>query len=151
MYGVSRITSGDNVMLMSIIDADANVMSSVFSDLAQAGVLVDMISQTPPAGTSFNFSFTASSDDFDKAIKTIGGARQGHANLPMISSGYSKINLYGEEMVDSVGVAARALAALCREEIGIAMITTSDLDISILLRSEDVDVAQKLLAETFEL
>lgn len=151
MHGVSQITIGDNLMLISINDADANVMSSVFTELAHAGVIVDMISQTPPAGTTFSFSFTASSDDFDKAIKTIGGAKQGHPNLPMVSAGYSKLNLFGDDMVDSVGVAARALAALCKEKIGIAMITTSDLDISILLRSEDVDVAQKLLTDAFEL
>lgn len=54
-------------------------------------------------------------------------------------------------MLNSVGVAARALDALCREEIGIAMITTSDFDISILLRSEDADITQKLLTQTFAL
>lgn len=152
MYGVTRLTGDDNIMMISIHDADASLMASTLTDLAQAGVIVDMISQTPPAGTTFTFSFTASNNDFDKTIKTMGSVRQGGAaNPPMISSGYAKVNLFGEEMVDSVGVAARALTALCEQSIGIAMITTSDLDISILVRSEDADVAHKLLADTFAL
>lgn len=152
MNGVSRLTAQDNIMLVSIKDAGASLMSSTLTDLAEAGVVVDMISQTPPVGSTFSFSFTASYDDFDRALKAIGTAKQGHhGNLPMISGGYAKVNLFGEEMADRVGVAAQALAALCAAEVDIAMITTSDLDISLLVRSEDADVAGQKLTEVVAL
>ena len=44
-------------------------------------------------------------------------------------------------MVTSCGVASRALSALAGENIEIALITTSDLDISLLIRQQDEDAA----------
>lgn len=149
MDGVSKITSAENVMLISYSDATAQFMSETLNALAKMGVVVDMISQTAPFGSNIRFSFTASSDHFDIALKAIGG--EGKAFSPMVSAGYSKINLFGEDMVECVGVAAKALAALERENIEIFLITTSDLDISILLRQENTDVALKLLRDAFSI
>lgn len=148
MYGVTKMTSAENVMLISFKTASPAFMAETLDKLAKAGVVVDMISQTTPSGSSIRFSFTASFDYFDVALKTIGG--KGDA-APMISGGYTKLNLFGEEMVESVGVAARALSALAAQNIELAMITTSDLDISLLVRREDEDVAMDLLRKTFEL
>ena len=148
MHGVSKITSAENVMLISYSDADAPFMVKVLNDLAMAGVVVDMISQTAPSGKNFRFSFTASSQHFDTTIKVIGGEKKG---APMVSVGYAKIYLFGKEMVESVGVAARALDALADDGVDIALITTSDLDISLLLRQEDADVAMDLLKKAFAL
>jgi len=61
------------------------------------------------------------------------------------------LNLFGEEMVTSCGVAARALSALAKAEIEVLLITTSDLDISLLVRSENEDAALELLSQTFAL
>ncbi len=148
MYGVSKVTTADDVMLISYSDADAMFMTKTLNALADAGVVVDMISQTPPMGTGIRFSFTAESKFFDSAIKTIGGSG---SSAPMVSRGYAKINLYGEEMVESVGVAAKALSALSARSVEISMITTSDLDISLLLRQEDSDVAAQLLRDAFKI
>ena len=71
-------------------------------------------------------------------------------NPPLVSGGYSKINLFGEEMVTSCGVAARALAALAGANIEIVLITTSDLDISLLIRQQDEDSALEVLHKAFE-
>ena len=70
---------------------------------------------------------------------------------PLISGGYAKINLFGEDMVTSCGVAARALSALAENSIEISLITTSDLDISLLVHESDVDTAIKALNKAFEL
>ena len=70
---------------------------------------------------------------------------------PLISVGYSKLNLFGEDMVTSCGVAARALNALAMADIEVLLITTSDLDISLLVRSENEDSAYDVLKKAFEL
>ena len=70
---------------------------------------------------------------------------------PLISVGYSKLNLFGEEMVTSCGVAARALNALAMAGIEVLLITTSDLDISLLVRSENEDAAYEALKKAYEL
>ena len=74
----------------------------------------------------------------------------GHSCFELVSGGYSKINLFGEEMVTSCGVAARALAALAGANIEIVLITTSDLDISLLIRQQDEDTALDALHKAFE-
>lgn len=147
MHGVSKITSAENVMLISFADAAPAFMAETLQTLADAGILVDMISQTAPAGGAIRFCFTAPYEHFDTALKVMGG----NGPAPMISGGYSKINLYGEEMVHSVGVAARALHAMNEAGIDIALITTSDLDISLLVRQEEEDVALDALKKAYEL
>ena len=47
-------------------------------------------------------------------------------------------------------VAARALAALAGANIEIVLITTSDLDISLLIRQQDEDAALEALHKAFE-
>ena len=54
-------------------------------------------------------------------------------------------------MVTSCGVAARALNALAIEGIEVLLITTSDLDISLLVRAENEDAAYDVLKKAFEL
>lgn len=151
MYGVSKISTEENVMLISFSNVEARFMSDVLNCLAAGGVVVDMISQTAPYGSKIHFSFTAPYSFFDTALKAISASGLSKSVSPMISGGYSKINLFGEEMVDSVGVAAKALDALAGEQLEIAMITTSDLDISLLLRSEDMDIACAALKKVYAL
>ena len=73
-----------------------------------------MISQSAPHGTTIDFSFTASSSDLPLVMKAISVANldKDAKASPLISVGYSKLNLFGEEMVTSCGVAARALNSL---------------------------------------
>ena len=141
MYGVSRITMQPNIMLVTFPAAEYSARSAAehLEAFAQNGVVVDMICQSAPRGTRIDLSFTTSEDAFaaDKQ------------QSPLISRGYTKLNLFGEEMVTSCGVAARALGALATENIEIALITTSDLDISLLVRSENEDVALSVLRAAF--
>lgn len=149
MYGVSKITSVDDVMMISYSDVEARFMAETLDSLAKAGIVVDMICQTAPKGKTISFSFTSSFSHFDETIKALG--KEERESRPMVSGGYSKINLFGQEMVESVGVAARALDALNKDNIEISMITTSDLDISLLVRQEDADVAIGILEKAYEI
>ncbi len=151
MYGVNRITGTDDMMLISLSEADPIFMAKTLRALADAGVVVDMISQSAPLGGNIRFSFTAPHAFFEAALKAIGPEGKTPGPKPMISGGYAKIYLYGEEMVDSVGVASRALDALLEAGLEISLITTSDLDISLLLRQEDADIATDILNKAFSL
>ena len=147
MYGVSKISSEQNIMLTTFPGAQysAQSLAEHLDVFAKAGIVVDMICQSAPRGTAVDFSFTTSYDNFAAVMKALPAAAK--ANPPLVSGGYSKINLFGEEMVTSCGVAARALAG---ENIEIALITTSDLDISLLIRQQDEDAALEALHKAFE-
>ena len=112
MYGVSKINSEQNIMLTTFPGAQysAQSLAEHLDVFAKAGIVVDMICQSAPRGAAVDFSFTTSYDNFAAVMKALPAAAK--ANPPLVSGGYSKINLFGEEMVTSCGVAARALAAL---------------------------------------
>ena len=151
MYGVSKISSEQDILLTTFPGAQysAQSLAEHLNVFAKAGIVVDMICQSAPRGDSVDFSFTTSYDNFAAVMKAIPAAAK--ANPPLIYGGYSKINLFGEEMVTSCGVAARALAALAEAGVEIALITTSDLDISLLVRQQDEDAALNALTAAFEL
>lgn len=151
MYGVSKISSEQDILLTTFPGAQysAQSLAEHLNVFAKSGIVVDMICQSAPRGDSVDFSFTTSYDNFAAVMKAIPAAAK--ANPPLISGGYSKINLFGEEMVTSCGVAARALAALAEAGVEIALITTSDLDISLLVRQQDEDAALNALTAAFEL
>ncbi len=149
MYGVSKISSEQNIMLTTFPAAEysARNLADHLNAIAAAGVVVDMISQSVPRGDRLDFSFTTSYDDFAAVMKALPTAAK--LNPPLVSGGYCKVNLYGAEMVTSCGVAARALEALAEAGINIMLITTSDLDISLLLHDEDEDAALAALKKAF--
>ena len=155
MYGVSKITVEPGVMMISVQDAafSAGSLSRYLKIFADTGIVVDMISQSAPHGTRLDFSFTASSNDLPLVMKAISAAKldPDAKSAPLISVGYSKLNLFGQEMVTSCGVAARALSALAAASIEVHLITTSDLDISLLVRSENEDAAYDVLRKAYEL
>ena len=154
MYGVSKINIEPSLMMISVQDAEfkGNTMARYLQIFADTGV-VYIISQSAPHGTSMDFSFTASSSDLPLVMKAISAANldKDAKASPLISVGYSKLNLFGEEMVTSCGVAARALNALAMAGIEVLLITTSDLDISLLVRSENEDAAYEALKKAYEL
>ena len=145
MYGVSKISSEQNIMLTTFPGAQysAQSLAEHLDVFAKAGIVVDMICQSAPRGTAVDFSFTTSYDNFAAVMKALPAAAK--ANPPLVSGGYSKINLFGEEMVTSCGVAALAGA-----NIEIVLITTSDLDISLLIRQQDEDAALEALHKAFK-
>lgn len=151
MYGVTKITSEQNIMLTTFPGAQysAQSLAEHLDVFAKAGIVMDMICQSAPRGSEVDFSFTTSYDNFTAVMVALPDAVK--SNPPLISGGYSKINLFGEEMVTSCGVAARALQALAKASVEVALITTSDLDISLLVRQQDEDVALEALHTAFAL
>ena len=154
MYGVSKISIEPSLMMISVQDVEfkGNSLARYLQIFADTGVVVDMISQSAPHGTTMDFSFTASSSDLPLVMKAISAANldKDAKAAPLISVG-SKLNLFGEEMVTSCGVAARALNALAMTGIEVLLITTSDLDISLLVRAENEDAAYEALKKAYEL
>ena len=99
MYGVSKISSEQNILLTTFPGAQysAQSLAEHLEVFAKAGIVVDMICQSAPRGTAVDFSFTTSYDNFTRVMQALPAAAKAHP--PLVSGGYSKINLFGEEMV----------------------------------------------------
>ena len=91
MYGVSKISSEQNIMLTTFPGAQysAQSLAEHLDVFAKAGIVVDMICQSAPRGSAVDFSFTTSYDNFAAVMKALPAAAK--ANPPLVSGGYSKI------------------------------------------------------------
>jgi len=154
MYGVSRLDVYEEVALVTFrkIPSNLPLISDIFSRFAKEKIVIDMISQTAPAGEFVSISFTCMDSDMVKVLEISNELSQKYPQLkPMVSSGNCKIQLSGEEMRIASGVFSRALSALSATGAELQQITTSEVDISLLVPATRLDEAVRALNTSFEL
>ena len=154
MYGVSQITVTEDVALITLnkVPADLRMIAELFEAFSQAEINIDMISQTAPYGNSVNCSFSIRSADLIQVLDITRKFKEHYPQVtPMISNGNCKIQLYGEEMRQMHGVAAKAIATVIQTNTQLSMLTTSEVDISMLVSSGDMPDTVAALEEAFAL
>lgn len=147
---IENISVVEDVTLVSLKDspADIGLISSIFQMIADAGIDVDMISQTPHHSKMPDLSFTISDDDFSKILEIMAQLRQLNPDLKLtIQNGNCKISVFGESMKGTPGVAVKVFNALNKANADIIMITTSEVDISMLVSKHDLDTVLECLNE----
>ena len=152
MNGVTQITVTEDVSLITFykVPNDLKTISRIFAAVADAGVNIDMISQTTPQSGFVSFSFTVYSGDAVKVI-ALANSMKSHADgiKPMVSTGNCKIQLYGEEMPQMTGVYAQVLGALSKSGADVGLITTSEVDISLLVTAAHIGDVVTALEQEF--
>lgn len=139
---VENIFVTEDVTLFSLSDAPADIshMADVFKMIADAGIDVDMISQFPSSGAGSGFSFTVSDKDFVPVLSIASELRTRSPKTKIsVSSGNCKITVSGEEMRGTPGVSAKIFKAAADVDADVRMITTSEIEISLLVVKSDVD------------
>lgn len=139
---VENIFVTEDVTLFSLCDAPADIahIAEVFKLIADAGIDVDMISQFPASGTSSGFSFTVSDKDFIPVLSIASEVRSRSPKTKIsVSSGNCKITVSGEAMRGTPGVSARVFKAIAKVDADVRMITTSEIEIAMLVVKSDVD------------
>lgn len=152
MSVVTSIHVTEDISLITFDDLPTrlSVISDIFNQFAKAGINIDMISQTAPHSSQVSVSFSMSDGEFVKVLEIVNAYRKEHASIKtMISSGNCKIQLYGEEMRHVPGVAARAIAAVSGSGAEITLITTSEVDISLLVPEAALEAALAALEAEF--
>lgn len=142
MSVIENISVSQEITLISLhgSPSDIGMMSRVFSMIAAENIDVDMISQSPQDGRYSDLSFTVDDNDFVKIMKIAGEIREFNPTLKIsVSSGNSKISVYGEAMNGTPGVAAKIFEAVANVGCDIRMITTSDVTISLLVAQIDTE------------
>lgn len=150
---IKSITTTDDVTLISLQDSpsDASLITSIFQKIADSGIDVDMISQTPPKSNLSDLSFTVSDEDLKKILDVISSLREVHPELKIsCRSGNCKISVFGEAMRGCPGVALRVFSAVNKANADINMITTSEVDISILVAKHDATNVVDCILKEFE-
>lgn len=154
MNGVDKITLTEDIALVTFskIPADLALISEIFLQFGEQQINIDMISQAAPRGDTTSISFSVSSERLVEVLELINRFREKHPAIkPLIAGGNVKIQLFGEQMPQMSGVAARAIAALARSGCELMLITTSEVDISFLVTRAHCEDALAALQEEFVL
>lgn len=152
MNGVSQIKVTEQIVLVTFpkIPSDLGLVAHIFKEFASAGVNLDMISQTASLGNYIDISFTLHADDLAKGLSLIKDIQKSNPLIkPMLVGGNCKIQLFGEEMREMCGVAATAISAIAKTEAELTMITTSEIDISLLVTEPHMPDAVEALQKCF--
>jgi aspartate kinase len=124
----------------------------IFSTIANANIIVDMIVQNVSRAETTDLSFTVHRDDLAKAQELLQpviaeiGATGLHAE-----AGLAKLSVVGMGMRSHSGVAAKFFDCLGRGGINIQLISTSEIKIAVLIDNNDVERAAQLTHEAFDL
>ena len=127
--------------------------SAVFSALAEAGAIVDVIVQNVSHDTgATDISFTLNKDDLDKARAALEPVVReiGAAGL-QAKSGVAKLSVVGIGMRSHSGVAAKLFAALAAAGVNIQMISTSEIKIAVIIEEADITHAARTAHAAFGL
>lgn len=154
MYGVTRLDTCEDIALVSFkkIPLSLPLLAAIFEQFAQNSINIDMVSQTAPTGHNVSISFTCLGSDMVQVLAITNSLSESHPQLrPMVSSGNCKIQLFGEEMRSMPGVFARAIRRLSETAVEVQQVTTSEIDISLLVSAAHFDEAVTALSDAFGL
>ena len=128
------------------------IAASVFGPLSEKGVLVDMIVQNTSQDGHTDITFTISRKDLAKTLEIMDEVmHKTGASEVLHDENVAKVSAIGVGMRNHSGVAARAFAALTQEGINILMISTSEIKITLLIQEKYVELAVRILHDTFGL
>ena len=128
------------------------VVHAIFSAVAAAHVIVDMIVQNASAAGYTDISFTVGTADLPETLRIVGAvAERLEAAEVASATDVSKVSVVGLGMRTHSGVADRMFAALAAVGVNIRMITTSEIKISVLVDADAADEALRAVHAEFAL
>lgn len=147
-----RISSVDGVVSITLtnIPNTPKDLAHIFSEIGEASLNIDMICQTAPYKDKINLSFTIDQKDLSATLKVVGNLKDTYEDLVTeVSAGKCKIMIYSELLKTQWGVAARLFKVMEENNLQVKLITTSDMEISILLDERYHNLAKYALEKEF--
>ena len=140
--GVSKVTINN-------IDDKPGIASSIFLPLSKMGISVDVIVQTAGNDGKTNLSFTLEDKNLDVCVNELiknNIAKKENINT---QSGLGKVSIVGTGIQNQPGYASRMFETLSEKNINIEMITTSEIRITCIINSDDLNLAAQSLHNEF--
>jgi aspartate kinase len=151
--GVAHDRSEAKVTVVGVPDVPGTA-AQIFEVVAAAGVNIDMIVQNVSAAQTglTDISFTLPATDGQQATAALGAAQAtiGYESLQYDDT-IGKLSLIGAGMRSHPGVSAKLFGALRDAGINIEMISTSEIRVSVVMRSDQLDDAVRAVHTAFGL
>jgi len=149
--GVTHDKDQARITLKKVPDKPG-IAAKIFTPVADAGIVVDMIIQNTRASGQTDLTFTVPKVSFNEALemqKKI--AADIGAEDVFGDEKIAKVSVIGVGMKDHSGVASKMFNTLARENINITMISTSEIRISCIIEEKYTELAVRVLHSAFEL
>lgn len=149
--GVTCDKSQARVTMKRVPD-QPGVAAKIFTPLADAGVVVDMIIQTSPSEGRNDITFTVTRLDFAKTMEVCKQvAQELGAEGVNGKDNIAKVSVIGVGMKNHSGVASKMFSTLAAENINIRLISTSEIRISCVVDEKYAELAVRVLHNAFDL
>lgn len=149
---ISGIAKKDNEVRVNIagIPDKPGVASSIFKQLADASINVNMIVQSVGKEGFSQISFTVMNTDLDEAKKVMAKLQtELGAESVTYDADIAIVSVVGVGMKVYSGVAAAVFDELAKNSINIEMISTSEIKISVVIRKADAEKTVQALHRRF--
>jgi aspartate kinase len=149
--GVTRDNDVARISLCGVEDTPGKAFT-VFSLVSKENIGVDLILQSIGRDGKKDISFTVKEDDLEPVLKVLEDKSDiiGAEDIKY-SKDISKVSIVGAGMVTNPGVATKMFEALYNAHINIAMISTSEIKISVLVDKKEAERAVNAIHDAFML
>ena len=149
--GISIERNQAKVTITNVPDKPGTA-SRIFTALAEALVIIDVIVQNVSVSGTTDISFTMNGDELEKLGGMIDAvAKEIGAGDVMKKRGVAKLSVVGIGMRSHSGVAAKLFECLGHGGVNIQMISTSEIKIAVIIDESKIEAAAKLAHEAFGL
>ncbi|MFN0024645.1 MAG: aspartate kinase [Parvularculaceae bacterium] len=139
------------ISLMGVPDEPGRA-ATIFGLLADAGINIDMIVQSPSRQAGANLSFTMAETELARAVDALALAKEKIGFVQMLTDrNIVKVSVIGVGMRSHTGVASTMFRALADKGINIQNISTSEIKISVLIAAEYGELAVRALHQAYGL
>ena len=147
--GIAKDTDIARISVIGVPD-EPGLAFKMFSKLAASDVNIDIILQSVGRDGTKDIAFTVSKDKVADAKKVIENFRPIlRAQNVIFDEDVAKVSIVGAGMESHSGFASKMFEALYNADINIQMISTSEIKISVLIKSADADRAVSALHNKF--
>lgn len=149
--GIAHDTDVARISVVGVPDSPGTA-AALFEPLARANISIDTIVQNASVESITDLSFTVARGDLLKAMSIVEPvAKSAGAKRCVTDSTVAKVSIIGSGMQNTPGYAARMFRTLCEQDIGIQVITTSEIRITCIIAEDRVGDAVRALHKAFEL
>ncbi len=146
--GVAEDKDVARIALIGVKD-EPGVAFKVFNMLAKKNINVDIILQSVGRDNNKDIVFTVAETVVDEAVETIESSFSQNYDTLDVSKDVAKVSIVGAGMMSNPGVAAKMFEALFDVGINIRMISSSDINITVVIGEKDTERAMNAVHDAF--
>lgn len=149
---ISGIALDKNQARISMVNVDdkPGIAAELFTSLANSNINVDMIVQTIGRDGKTDIDFTIPKTDLALAKTILVNFEQSSQSIEF-DENIAKVSIVGLGMKSHSGIASKTFSTMAKENINIAMISTSEIKISMIIDLKYAELAVRALHSAYEL